>query len=458
MKSPIVTAATRAPYRVLVADDSPAMRGVFQSFPTTELVVRGIVADRPGLAHALTKWSDIDAVLCADHLSGTYGGAQALTELRGRGALSHSTAFILMSGDARKSNLMANIEAMPDGILLKPFAPSVLIAKLDAVVAARRALAPLRELAAQQNWAELLRLSTDMLNKGTKYRGTVDKLKLEAGARLADPVALRTSYQVTLAKNPNSTAVLEALARLAYNQDDYDEAETALTRLLTLQPTHIHASDLMVDVRLAKGDRVGAQRQLQVSLRQSPNSVHRQRILGHLALLNGDTFTAHRAYLDAMRRNADVGGLEEDDVINVVRALMLHGDTINAWHCVLDARKTLPDSLALDILERLVETVMCRSRNSFGKTQQRMTEIMAMMARPIVAACGSLTLAAIETSLITVLVHRAYQTSTELLGTVADVGLHTLQIQWAYKLQKWAIDAEDDELPKGMQNFHKFFR
>lgn len=458
MKSPFVNAATREQLRILVADDSPAIRGVFQSFPTTEIVVRGIVTDRPALAHALAKWSDIDAVLCADHLSGTYGGAQALTELRERGVLSHATAFILMSGDARKSNLMANIEARPDGILLKPFAPSMLIAKLETTVAARRVLAPLRELAAQQNWLELQRLATELLTTGTRYEAAVEKLKLEASARLADPVALKASYQLALAKNPDAVPVLEAMARLAYAQADYAEAETALARLLRLQPANSRASDLMVDVLLGLADTVGAQRQLQVSLRQFANSVQRQRLLGHLALLNGDTLTAQRAYLGAMRAQADASGLDEVDVVNAVRAMMLHGDNLNAWQVVLDARKALPDSLPLDILERLVEAVMCRTYDPFSKTQQRITDAISLLGRPIVKDFGPLTLAAIEASIITVLVHRAYRMCRELIGTTLDVRLHPLQIQWAHKLQKWAIDTEGDELPKGMQNFHKFMR
>jgi CheY-like chemotaxis protein len=458
MKSLFVKDAAREQYRVLVADDSPAIRGVFQSFPGAELIVQGIVTDRAALAHAMAKWPDIDAVLCSDQLSGTYGGAQALTELRERGALAHHTAFILMCGDARKSNLMANIEARPDGILLKPFAPSMLIAKLDAAVMARRTLAPLRELAAQQSWLELERLASELLDKGTRYQAAVDKFKLEASAQLADPASLRASYQLALAKRPNSPVLLEALARLAYGQAEYDNAAAALARLLLLQPANIQASDLMVDVLLANADLVGAQRQLQSTLRQSPDSVQRQRLLGHVALLNGDTLIAQRAYLGAMRKQAAAGGLDEVDVVNAVRALMLHGDNINAWQVVTESRKVLPDSLPLDILERLVEAVMCRTYDPFSKTQQRLTDAIALLGRPIVKDFGPLTLAAIEACLITVLVHRAYRMCRELVSTLVDVKLHSLQMQWAHKLQKWAIDTEGDELPHGMQNFHKFMR
>lgn len=459
MKSLFVNDAARAQYRILVADDTPSSRGVFQSLPSTEIMVRGIVTDREALVRALAKWSDIDAIVCADHLAGTHGGIHALTELRARGSLPHRTAFILTSSDARRSNLMANIEARPDGILLKPFAPGTLITKLETAVTARRALAPLRELAAQQNWAEVHRVAIELLNQGTRYRGTVEKFKLEACARLADPASLQATYQLMLAQNPNSPGILEAMARLSYNQDDFDGAENALTQLLARQPANIEAMDLMVDVLLAKADRVGAQRQLQQLVRRSPKSAARHRVLGHLALLNGDTLAAHRAYLVAMRQHGEASGsLDEIDVINTVRALMLHGDNLEAWHVVSDARKALPDSLAVDVLERLVDAVMCRSFDAFSKTQHRLSEAITLLNRTIVQNVGPLKLAAIEASLITLLVHRALLMSRELTSSVVDVRLHPLQLNWARKLEKWAVDTEDDELPRGMQHFHKFMR
>ena len=458
MKAPFVPQAAREQLRILVADDSPAMRSVFQSFPLSEILVKGIVSDRPSLAHALAKWNDIDAILCSDHLAGTYGGVQALKDLRARDALPHGTAFILMSGDTSKANLMANIEARPDGILLKPFAPSVLISKLESVVAARRALAPLRELAAQQDWLEVQRCAGEMLARGTRYPAAVETFQLDAAAHLANPDALRNTYRQMLVKNPNAPTVLEALGRLAIRMADYADAERALARLLTLQPENMQAVDLLVDVLLATADHVGAQRYLQRALRMAPRSVGRQRLLGHLALLTGDTLTAQRAYVAAMRQQAEEGGLDELDVVNAARAHLLHGDSVSAWHIVGDARKVLPDSLTLDILLQLVEAVMYRSHEAFSKTQQRMTDAAAHLSRPIVKHIGPLALAAVESSLMTLLVHRAYVMSRDLVNAVGDIQLHPLQVQWAHKLKKWAFDAEDDELPRGMQHYHKFMR
>jgi CheY-like chemotaxis protein/Flp pilus assembly protein TadD len=458
MKSLLVQAAAREQYRILVADDTPIIRSVFQSLPTTELQVRAIVTDRQALIRAVTNSPDIDAVLCADHLSGAFGGAQALTELRTRRALPHSVAFILMSGDARKTNLMANIEARPDGILLKPFAPGVLIQKLEALVTSRRALAPLRELADQQNWPDLLRVATDMLNNGTRYRSAVDQLKLEAASRMGTPESALATYRAQLAKNPDSPAILDAMARLAFQLEDFDEATRSFGRLVALQPANLPAADLLVESLLACDDRVGAQRQLQQAVRLSPNGAPRYRLLGHLALLNGDTHTAQRAYLAALRQQRQAHGLDEVDVVNAVRAALLDGGSSTAWQLVTDSRKALPDSVVLEVLERLVEAVMYREFEAFSRTQQRITEAITLLKRPIVQNVGVLTLAAIEACLIVLLVHRGYTLSRELINDGLNSGLHELQVAWAQRLNKWAVDAEDDELPKGMHHYHKFMK
>lgn len=457
MHSAFSKVAAREQYRILVADDSSMMRNVFHSLSATSAVaVRAVMADRASLIHGIANHSDIDAVLCADHISGARGGIQALSELRSLNKLPPQVGFILMSADASKSNMMASIEARPDGILLKPFSAQALLTKLQVVVRRQRELAPLRKLAAEHKWSELLQLATYMLDKGTDYPDAVNKLKLDAAARLHDSRSLQNSYAQLLAAAPESLAVLEAQARLAYSQQDYATAENALRRMLSLQPPNRHATDLLIDVFIAKEDFVAAQRQLQAVTQHASTNSGRHRLLGHLALLNGDTLTASRAYLAAMRlQTLEAGVLDELDAINAIRALVLHEDNLQAWQVVTTARKARPDSKALDIIERMVETRMYRSMEAFRRSQQRIVDVIAAMGQPLTADIGPLRLAVIEASLITILVHPAYRLSKTITSS-NDFKLHPLQVLWARKLEKWALATESTELPQGMQHFYKF--
>ncbi|KVP39643.1 response regulator [Burkholderia ubonensis] len=456
MTSPFVQSSAPDAFKVLVADDSPVIRSVFQAFPAGEVLVRGIVADRQELLQALTHDNALDAVLCDDHLAGLYGGVQVLNELRAGQLLPHETAFILMSGDARRSNLMVDIEARPDSILLKPFAPVTLIRKLNVTVKARRALAELRHLAQRQCWDELLRVTNELLEQGTRYQAAVASFKMEALSQLAQHDAVSGLYQSMLETTPNSPSLLEAYARHALKQGSLDEAERALSRMLAATPANLFAADMRAEVLLQKGNAVAAQQQLQQALKLSPYSIQRHRILGHMSLLNGDTVTAQRAYLFAMRHHAEGNGLQEADVVNAVRALLLHGDIAHAWRVVGDSRKVLRDSLALDVMERLTEALLHREYEAFGRTQHRITESIALLDRTIMDSEGVAILAATEASLMASLPHRAYRLSLELLNSKPHVKLHPAQKSWAEKLHKWSRDVHNEALPKGMLHYQKF--
>jgi CheY-like chemotaxis protein len=445
-------------YRILVADDSPVIRGVFRSFNTGEVVVRDVVTDRSALIRAMKDAHDLDAVLCSDHLAGRYGGVQALNELRESKLLPHETAFILMSGDARRSNLMVDIEAKPDSILLKPFAPATLVRKLAETVPVRRALAQVRRQADAQNWDDVLRVTNRMLEEGTDFPTAVLSLKLEALSKLGQHDVVMAMYETILENSPKSVALLETIARYAYDQGQLADAEKTLVRMLTLQPANCFAADLLADLKLERGDPVAAQLQLQHALRHSPNSIGRHRALGHVALLNNDLVTAQRAYANAMRLNAETFELSEVDVANVVRTLLLNGDNLRATRAIRDARHVLQQNLALDVLQELTDAMLYREFESFGRTQQRVQQGIALLERTILPDDGVMLMAATEVSLMASLAHRGHQLSLALLNKRSNVKLHPAQKRWAEKLHKWSRDVHNEALPEGMLQYKHFMQ
>jgi len=461
MHTPLIptTSGHQNSYRILVADDSEVIRGVFRSFNTGEIIVSDIVTDRAALIRAVKDTDNLDAVLCSDHLAGMYGGVHALNELRERKLLAHETAFILMSGDPRKSNLMVDIEAKPDSILLKPFSPATLVRKLAETVPARRALADIRKLADARHWEQVLGVADTMLAKGAEYPSAILALKLDALSALGRREAVTAMYASILENAPRSVALLEAVARHAYDQGQLDDAEATLRRMLTLQPANCFAADLLADIRLKCGDPVAAQLQLQQALRHSPNSAARHSALGHIALLNNDLITAQRAYSTAMRLNTDLSEISEVDVTNVVRSLLLNGDNLRAKRALRDARLALRrHSLMFDVLQQFIEAMLFREFETFGKTQQRVRQGIALLERTILPDNGVMLLAATEASLMASLAHRGYQLSAGLLNNRAHVKLHPAQKSWVEKLHKWSRDVHNEDLPEGMLQFQQYMQ
>ena len=458
MTHPIIKSATTEAYKVLVADDSPVIRRAFRAFPATEIVVRDIVADRAELLRAMTQAEMLDAVLCADHLGGQFGGVQVLNDLRDTQLLPPETAFILMSGDSRKANLMACLEAKPDEILLKPFSPEALVRKLATVVSTRRALAVLRTHAQRQDWPALLRVASDMLAQGTPYQDDVEQLRLEALGKVGQHDAISAFLQTKLQTSPNSVRLLEAFARHSHQMGRLEEAERALNRLVKLQPANLDAADLLAEVLLTRGALVEAQQRLQQALKQSPNSLQRHRVLGHLALFNGDTATAEQAYLFAMRQHAEVHGLSDEDVVNSVRVLLLQGDTARAWRMVGNAQMKLPHSRVLDLLARLTEALVCREYEALSRTQTRVTQGIAVLNEAGLPCEGVLILAAAEVCLMASLPLRADQLCWDLLHTKPHVKLHPAQKIWAERLHKWSRDVQNENLPQGLLHYQKYMK
>jgi Flp pilus assembly protein TadD len=453
------TGEPQTAYRVLVADDSQVMHGVFRSFNTGEIVVSDVVTDRRALIQAIRDTQGLDAVLCSDHLAGLYGGVHALNELRERQLLTHETAFVLMSGDLRKSNLMVDIEAKPDSILLKPFAPGTLMRKLEETVLARRALADVRRHAEAQNWTEVLRVSNSKLADGKEYPSAVIALKLDALSALGQHDAVLAVYASVMKDSPRSVGLLEAVARHAYGYGQLMEAERTIARMLALQPANGFAADLLADIMLERGDAVAAQLQLTQALRHSPNSAARNRALGHIALLNNDLVTAQRAYTAAMRLHAESAGLSEVDVANVVRSLLLGGDHQRAKMTIRDARLALRrHSLMLDVLQQFTEAMLTRELESFGKTQQRVRQGIALLERTILPDNGVMLLAATEASLMASLAHRGFQLSATLLKGRSNVKLHPAQKRWVEKLHKWSRDVHDEDLPDGLHKYRQYMQ
>ncbi|HDR9103718.1 TPA: hypothetical protein QDB04_000492 [Burkholderia vietnamiensis] len=449
------TKDTRA-LKVLVADDSPAIRGVFQHFPAGELQVGGIVADRHALTRAMLQASTpFDAILCSDHLAGWFGGVVALNELRASQLLPPETAFVLLSGDRRRTSLLVCVDARPDSIVLKPFSQEVLLRRLVDAVHERKALLELRRLARDEKWEQLVATAA-ALESHARYVHTVRRLKFEALTAMGQGAAVLEQYRALAESAPKAMVLLEGYAQHAFAQNALDEAEKVIRHILRIQPANLSAMDLLVSVFHAKGDPVSSQQTLQQALLMSPHSVERNRLLGHYALLNGDTVTAHHAYLSAMKQQCESAGYRDDDVINAVRVLMLHGDSFRAARVVAEARKARYGSLVLEVLDHFTDTIRHREYDSFTRTQRRVAEGVAMLDRAIMPCVGLALMAATEACLMACLPYRARELSEVLLSDRVYLQLHPAQKCWAKKLHKWSRTVQNEDVPRGLHHYQRF--
>jgi CheY-like chemotaxis protein len=442
--------------KVLVADDAPVIRSVFQHFSAGELQVSGIVTDRHGLTRAMLQASTpFDAILCSDHLAGWFGGVYALNELRASRILPPETAFILLSGDRRRANLRVDVDARPDSIVLKPFSQEILLQRLGDAVRERKTLLALRKLAQEKEWERLV-ATADALDVSGPFAHAVQRLKFEALTAMGQGAAVLKQYRTLAEATPRAIVLLEGYAQHAFEQTALAEAEKVVRHLLRIQPVNLLAMDLLAAVLHAKGDPVSSQQTLQQALLMSPHSVERHRLLGHYAVLNGDTVTAHQAYGTAMRQECEAVGYRDDDVINVVRVLMLRGDSFQAARVVAAARKARHWSLVLEVVDHFTDTIRYREYDSFSRTQRRVIEGIEMLDRAIMPYVAEALMAATEACLMACLPHRARDLSEELLSDKMYLQLHPAQKSWVQKLHMWSRTVQNEDLPCGLHHYQRF--
>lgn len=420
-------------HHIIVADEAPLIRELFRSVSSNILTVRACVKTPKELEQALLEFPQVDAVLCDMNFSGPSRGALFITELRARGVMPLSTAFLLMSDDPRRSAVLSSLEALPEAILLKPFTMVGLMAKINQVVPYRKKLAPLLELEQHNRWDELLEATQSYLREAPSP--AYQKLQTKAlimlgrhkdGAKLASKV---------LQTQPRLAWAMEALAQSDYKDGDFSSAEKRLHQLLDAHPHYLGANDLLAAIRIQQGEFTAAQRILVDAIEHGPHNHKRNRELGHVALLNKDLDIAMKAYHRALMYAAKEYCTQEEDLVNAVRTLLVTGDYERASNLVGEYSRKLRGSAVIDVLEHFLQGLRAGQKSELVEVQRATRNGLAAISNlgegrgPAV-----LNLAAIEAALMAVLTGEALRRCEDLMQSSSFETLPKAQQELAKRL------------------------
>lgn len=420
-------------HQIIVADEAPLIRELFRSVSSNILAVKACVKTPKELEHALVEFPQVDAVLCDMNFSGPSRGALFITELRARGVMPLSCAFLLMSDDPRRSAVLSSLESLPEAILLKPFTMVGLMSKINQVVPSRKKLAPLLELEQHGRWEELLEATHHYLREapGPAYQKLQTKALImlgrhKDGAKLASKV---------LQNQPKLAWAMEALAQADYKDGDYSSAEKRLHQLLDAHPHYLGANDLLAEIRIQQGEFGAAQRILVDAIKHGPHNHRRNRELGHVALLNKDLDIAMSAYHRALMYAARKYCTQEEDLVNAVRALLVTGDYERASKLVGEYSTKLRGSVVIDVLDHFLQGLRAGQKSELVEVQRATRNGLAAISNlgdgrgPAV-----LNLAAIEAALMAVLTGEALRRCETLMQSSAFETLPKAQQELAKRL------------------------
>lgn len=283
----------------LVIDDFADMRSAIRHLLRSLGAVK-VEQARDG-HDAITQLSSksFDVILCDYNLGAGKDGQQVLEEARHRRLIGVDTIFVMITAENTREMVMSAIEYSPDSYLAKPFTKELLgtrltklftvkanLAKVDKALVAKDYSAAIAELdrliaAKPKNLSELIKTKTEVLLTAKRYE--------EAKKVLEDVLAARDIPWARL-----------GLGKVFFWQKKYVQAQEVFEHLLSLDPNMVAAYDWLAKTQTALKCFPAAEKTLSDAARLSPRGLPRQRLLGELALSNGNSQGAEQAFSRAV--------------------------------------------------------------------------------------------------------------------------------------------------------------
>ncbi|EXJ16651.1 tetratricopeptide repeat-containing response regulator [Imhoffiella purpurea] len=283
----------------LVVDDFSDMRAVVRSI-LRSLGVTQVDQARDGkdaIDHMQQKRYDV--VLCDYNLGVGKNGQQVLEEARYRQLIGVDTIFVMITAENTRDMVMGAVEFAPDSYLAKPFTKELLQTRLTKVFERKGDLKKVNKALMAKDYrgaiAELDRLLA------TKPKNLAELLKLKADACMAanrhdEALAI---YEEVLGTREIAWARI-GVGKVQFHKKDYAQAKETFTQLIEQDHNLILAYDWLAKTQTALHEFAEAEQTLQNAAKLSPRGLHRQQLLGDLALSNGNTGEAETAYQRAV--------------------------------------------------------------------------------------------------------------------------------------------------------------
>ncbi len=266
-----------------------------------------------------------DIVLAEYDLGKGMNGQQLLEELRHQSLLKNTSTYFLISSEAAVQHVVHAIEYRPDDYISKPVNRETLRPRLDAAVLKKDALVSVNRALDQRRPRSAIAACQDLVNQGGKYGTEAKKLLGELLCHQKMHSEAKLLYQeiiqdIVEEKRPPWATV--GLGKALLGLKELDDAEEILREAIDHHAYFVEAHDTLSKVLQAKNKFDQAQQALSTAVHISPMSANRQREMGKVSTLSGDTNAAAHAYRAAIKHSKNSSQESAEDYTNLA-------DTIN---------------------------------------------------------------------------------------------------------------------------------
>lgn len=324
--------------RVLIVDRFPAARDALRTMLSTLGITSVAGAGNSVEVLRQVRAANFDIILSDYVLDDGRDGQQLLEELRQQQLIPLGTVFMIITGERGYHNVISVAELAPDDYLIKPFTAEQLQARLLKAVLKKNFFAPVYRKLDEGAYVGALNACSQLLANSSPFELDVLRLKGEILNALGRHEEAEAIYRDVLARKSVPWARM-GLAISLRGRNSLEEAES-LAQLVTQEcPEYLSAYDFLAGVQEALGRLGEAQSVLQQAAAISPKNAARQRIVGDVAMRNGDLDAAEKAYGKVLERHRATSLKQVDDYANLSRVLIEKGHTAGARQIIQELKR-----------------------------------------------------------------------------------------------------------------------
>ena len=253
-----------------------------------------------GAALELMAETDYEVVLCDYNLGDGKDGMQLFEEAKHLGLLHSHTVFLMITAENSMDNVMAVVEYLPDGYLVKPVNPEVLRLRITKAIQRKAVLHDIESALAESRYKDVIALCDSQLRSKPQYKFDLLQLRGEALLGNGDIQSAQALYDSVLETREIPWALL-GRAQVLLHSGDLEAARKCCTQVIDNWHTTMQAYDLLARIESERGDTKACEQVLATAVSVSPKSIRRQQQLADTALDNGNDEAAQAAFRKALR-------------------------------------------------------------------------------------------------------------------------------------------------------------
>lgn len=375
----------------LVIDDFPEMRSMITNI-IQNYGVHYSQIDTAANAQKAMEWlgkKTYDIILADYNLGPGKDGQQLLEEARHTGLLGLHTIFVMVTAENTRMMVMGAAEYSPDTYLSKPLNKDLLRTRLLNLIERKKELQQVNNALMRNDNILALELLDKLIAARPKHLTELMKIKgeisLNAG-RIDDALGI---YNHALG-NRELTWALLGKGRALFAKKEYQAAAECFSRIIELEPNIMAAHDWLAKIQKIMGQPEAAEATLAQAIELSPKAVRRQQELGALALENGNTTLAEKAFNKAISVGRHSAFNHPSAYAGLAKALTANNNVKEAKKIATSLARTFKDNPEASFYQATTQAFIKHSEGDTKGAEAELARAEEVMTQIDHASTGSM--------------------------------------------------------------------